>query len=302
MMHMVTLFVSGGVAMMLALKALVQFYETNQVHASVLWVMVAAASDSLASLFAILHLELYAHDGIGSGAMDSLSCHLEATCDALVALFLLSIGAGWTLPSDVLKSKDRQRILRELQSPFQRFTTTTALVVGIFLAHILLAHWGLAIHNTDFSSYHDFENWPGKILMNLRVVLGACLWVCCLNTKLNCPVSLEKFYNQLGFIGTLWFLSLPLVTWIVEIFQAPHLRHKTIGVWGASLQTLSLLLLSWFVLANGDNKFHKVSNISLPIKESLTERVHSSMAASPSSGDGLRGWPLLGSKAKVRLD
>jgi len=304
LVHMVTVLFSGSVAMLLALLALIQFYEKHTVHAAVLWVMAAAASDSLASLLAIIHLELYSHDGIGSALLDSLSCHLEATCDALVALLLLSIAAGWTLPSDVvnLRASDHplQKVLKGLQSPFrslQTLSSTSILAAFIFLSHILLAQWGLNIHNNEFSSYHDLENLPGRILMILRVLLGVMLWICCLNTKQQCPLSLKSFYNQLAVVGTIWFQSLPVLTWMVNTFQSYHLRHQTIGIWGASLQMMSIALLSWLVTAHSTT-YHKVSHITTD-DDSLTEK----MAASARSGEGLRTWTIWGViQAKIRLD
>ena len=305
-MHMVTMFVSGMLGTLLALKALIQFYEKNTIHAAVLWVMAAAASDSLASLLAIIHLELYAHNGIGSPLLDSLSSHLEATCDSLVALLLLSIGAGWTLPSDVVKvrrSRDVNNILHKimisLQSPFgggslESSSPTAMLAAFICLSHILLAQWGLHYHNTDFDSYHDLEHLPGKVLMGLRVILGICLWVCCANTKLHCPPSLVGFYNKLALVGTLWFESLPILVWIVDNAVAFHLRHRTIGVWGASLQIVSIALLSWLVTAHS-TPYHKLSHLSTAPQDTFTERLASS------AGEGRRTWTMFG-KAKVRLD
>mgnify|MGYP000151764804 CR=1 FL=1 len=320
-MHIVTLFVSGILATLLALKVLIEFYEQNTVHAAVIWVMAAAASDSLASLLAIIHLELYAHDGIGSPWLDSLSCHLEATCDSLVALLLLSIGAGWTLPSDVVDLHDNsltnnsnhnqhnlsrnsilQKLIRGLQSPFaslEESSPSAILAAFIILSHVLLAQWGLHYHNNDFDSYHDLEHLPGKTLMVLRGLLGVCLWVCCAHTKLKCSrsQSLVSFYNQLALVGTLWFESLPLLTWIVNSAVAVHLRHHTIGVWGASLQMISIALLSWLVTAHS-TRYHTLSHLSANApQDSLTECLR--LASSP--GEGLRTWTCFG-KAKIRLD
>ena len=302
-MHMVTLFVSGILGTLLALMVLIRFYEKNTVHAAVLWVMTAAFSDSFASLLAIIHLELYAHNGIGSPLMDSLSCHLEATTDSLVAILLLSIAAGWTLPSDVVKIQQNaprlKVLLKDLQSPFRAIESAspTAMLLGfVFLSHVFLAQWGLHYHNNDFDSYHDLENLPGKILMILRVFEGLCFWICCVDTKLQCPTSLIGFYNKLLLVGSLWFLSLPILMWIVDSFVAVHLRHRTIGVWGASLQMISIALLSWLVTAHS-TKYHRLSHLSTTPQDSLTE----SLGIAATGEGGFRTWRIMG-KAKVRLD
>jgi hypothetical protein len=299
MLHTVTLLVSGILAILLALTIMIQMYERSTVHAAVFWVTAAAACDSFSSMFEMIHLSLYAHNGTGSYILDAISAHLEALCDSLVALLLLSVGAGWTLPSDVISVQQNasgvQRVLGGLQSPFgalRTFSPTAVLAVTILLVHVILAQWGRT-YNDDFDSYHDLEHLPGKLLMLFRIFLGLCLIICCFQTRLRCPASLRSFYMQLAFVGTLWFQSLPLLTWVVNAMVPYHLRHRTVGLWGAVLQTSSILLTSWLVTSHS-TAYHKLSHLS-STKENLTDSVSSS-----SSSEQPRMWTM--GKAKVRLD
>lgn len=298
MLHTVTFLVSGIIAVLLGMTVMIQFYEQDTVHAAVFWVMAAAACDSASSLFEIVHLSMYAHDGIGSYLVDAISAHLEALCDSLVALMLLSVGAGWTLPSDVLavqqNTNELQKMLAGLQSPFGALTSltpTAILSVGIFVVHVVLAQWG-RIYNDDFDSYHDLEHLPGKLLMLFRVVLGLGMLICCIQTRLRCPASLRNFYLYLGIVGTLWFQSLPVLTWLVNTLVPYYLRHRSIGIWGAILQSSAIMLLSLLVTSH-KSSYHKLSHMS-SAKDNLTD----SLGMASSSGP--RTWNF--GHSKVRLD
>lgn len=70
-LHTITLLLSGILAITLCLVIGIQLYEKSTVHAAVFLVMAAAASDSFSSMFELIHLSLYAHNGIGSYIMVS---------------------------------------------------------------------------------------------------------------------------------------------------------------------------------------------------------------------------------------
>ncbi|KAL3905017.1 MAG: hypothetical protein SGILL_009845, partial [Bacillariaceae sp.] len=168
-LHTVTLLLSGILALLLGVTIFIQIYEKHTVHAAVFLVMAAAACDSFSSMFELIHLSAYARDGIGNYLCDAISAHMEAVCDSLVALLLLSVAAGWTLPSDVVKVQQNasplQKMLGGLQSPFaalRSFSPTAILSLTILLSHIILAQWG-RMYNDDFDSYHDLEHLPGKL-------------------------------------------------------------------------------------------------------------------------------------------
>jgi len=351
-LHTVTFLLSGILAIILCVAIGIELYEKSTVHAAMLLVMAAAGSDSFASMFELIHLSLYAHNGIGSYAMvslqllvfiheafsfqrfkksrrlpsilgiklyvysvfvsqwisivcliffqDAFSAHLEAVCDSLVALLLLSVAAGWTLPSDVVSVHQNatpiQKLLGGLQSPFSAIRAldpTAFLAIAIFVSHVVLAQWG-RMYNDDFDSYHDLEHLPGKFLMLNRIILGVLMMACCLSTRMRCPPSLRSFYLQLTVIGTLWFLSLPILTWIVNTVVPYYMRHRTVGVWGAVLQTSGIILLSWLVTSHSTT-YHKLSHLS-STKDDLTDTL-----ARRSSGKGESQAWIFG-KTKVRLD
>ena len=218
----------------------------------------------------------------------------------MVALLLLSVAAGWTLPSDVIAVQQNatpmQNLLGGLQSPFEAlraFNPSAVLAIAIFISHIVLAQWG-RMYSDDFDSYHDLEHLPGKFLMLNRIILGVCMVACCISTRMRCPPSLRPFYMQLAVIGTIWFLSLPILTWVANTSVPYYMRHRAVGVWGAILQTSGILLLSWLVTSHSTS-YHKLSHLS-STKENLTESL------SRSSGRKKESQMWVFGKTKVRLD
>jgi hypothetical protein len=218
----------------------------------------------------------------------------------LVALLLLSVAAGWTLPSDVVavqhNASPMQKLLGGLQSPFEAlraFNPTAIMALAIFLSHIVLAQWG-RMYNDDFDSYHDLNHLPGKFLMINRIILGVCMMACCISTRMRCVPSLRSFYMRLTVIGTIWFLSLPMLIFIANTLVPYHMRHRTVGVWGAVLQTSGIVLLSWLVTSHSTS-YHKLSHLG-STKDNLTESLSRS-----SGGRGESKMWVFG-KTKVRLD
>ena len=304
-LHTWSLIISGTIALTLAISIMITMYEKSTVHAARFLVMAAATFDSVASLFEIIHLSLYSHDGIGSYFLDCLSAHLEGLCDALVALLLLSIASGWTLPSDVIPVQQNggivQNVLGGLQSPFSAIsngTPSAILALAIVLLHIMFAQWG-RVYNDDFDSYHDLAHFPGKLLMFLRICLGVCLIICCAQTKSRCPASLHEFYWKLAFVGSFWFYSLPVLTWIVNTTVDYHKQHWAVGTYGAVLQTTALVLLTWLVTTqNSKSSYHKLSHLSAA-KDNLTDSLNTVTDKGIGMSDQ-RIWKF--GKAKVRLD
>jgi hypothetical protein len=189
-----------------------------------------------------------------------------------------------------------QKLLGGLQSPFEALRAlnpTAMLAIAIFLSHIVLAQWG-RMYNDDFDSYHDLNHLPGKFLMINRIILGVCMMACCISTRMRCLPSLRPFYLRLTVIGTIWFLSLPMLIFIANTLVPYHMRHRTVGVWGAILQTSGILLLSWLVTSHSTS-YHKLSHLG-STRDNLTESL-----SSMSGGRGESKMWIFG-KTKVRLD
>jgi len=309
--HEVSLFFSAVIVIWLLSNGIWRLFRKqshHRVHMAVLWIAVAAGLDLASSVTELIHLEIYHYNGYGNYVMDAAATHLEAMCDAILMLFLLSLGAGWTLPTDVvgINTAATNRIssfLADMSKPITALTKCTKtgfLGILVLALHAGLAQWG-RIYDDDFECYHAFGHLPGRLLMALRVILGLIFLGATLQTRLHCRIQpLQRFYLVLAVLGFVWFQVLPAVTFICNWMLPFHLRHPAVFLISALLQSSSLMLLAWLVTSHA-TAYHQYSHMSTEEK-TLTESLSAgpSMMVSPSS-DPVREWKLLG-KAKIRLD
>jgi Rhodopsin-like GPCR transmembrane domain len=321
--HGVSLLVALLVAFLLAMHVVWRLNSqssNHSVHIAVLWVGAAATLDATSTILELIHLSYYQENGIGVYFLDALSAHMESCCDAALMIFLLSIAAGWTLPSSVVNvaSSSRnanpiQRVVAGLAHPISNSLQGPS---GIFAGsviglHVILAQWG-RIYDDDFESYHHLEHFPGKILMWIRVLTGL-VFVAAVQQILrtgSVPANLKKFYNVFMIAGLFWFTSLPVWTWICNWMIPYHLKRPFVFCGTALLQSASLVVLAWLVTSQS-TAYHKYSRITAN-RETLSDSLMSSsseraMDVAPlGSQESLtplspKAW-MLGKKAKVRLD
>jgi hypothetical protein len=132
--------------------------------------------------------------------------------------------------------------------------------------------------------------------MIFRIFLGICMVIGCFQTRMKCPQSLHPFYLKLAFVGTVWFQSLPFLTWVVNKFVSYHLRHFVVGVAGASVQSSAIVLLAYLVTSHKGGAYQKLSHLNAQkSQDTLTERL-----SSVNEPETARVWKF--GKAKVRLD
>lgn len=310
LLHTVTLVASGLVAFLLVMSAVLKLLSGRAtVHLAVLWVAAAAGLDAGSSLFELMHLQIYKSNGVGSYWVDAISAHLEALCDASLVLLLLSIAAGWTLPSDVVpisaptNASPFQRLVADLGRPASCLGRVSALggtlSIAVVALHVVLAQWGRT-YNDSFDSYHDFEHLPGRILMLVRILLGLLFLVASVQTRNKCQSpKLVPFYVNLSALGLVWFMSLPFLTWMCGRYVPFYLRHPAIFITSAVAQSACIALLAWLVTAHS-TAYHRVSHVTAPGDSSLTDELLRLSNAPTSEPKDARTWTL--GKGKVRLD
>mmetsp|Transcript_9704 Transcript_9704/g.14368 ORF Transcript_9704/g.14368 Transcript_9704/m.14368 type:complete len:468 (+) Transcript_9704:1-1404(+) len=247
----------------------------GDIHAAVLIVMVSCIFNGISSFCEIVHLTVYDRNGVGSYAMDAFSSHFEATCDALIAVVLLSVGCGWTLPSDVLTGDGSVKLFTGLSNPvgsLKNLFTCGGVVtkepagfmaLTIILIHAALAQWG-RMYSDDFDTYHTLEHLPGRALMMFRVILGLVFLagVTSVRNGGRCPPTLLKFLTKFAMVGLSWFLSLPFVSTFVAGTLPFYARHQAMSAWSTVLQNCSLVSLAWlFTADSGASAYHRFSKV-----------------------------------------
>ena len=276
--------------------------NNNTVHAAVLWVFASTALLAAASICELFHLEIYHYNGFGVYMLDALAAHMEAISDAATVLLLLSLAAGWTLPSDVVgvntSASSLTGIVSGIVAPLstgklQKLNPAAIFGISVLAFHVILAQWG-RMYNDDFDSYHDLNHLPGSILMTCRFILGFVFLGTTLQTRLHCKVhQLSKFYLILAVAGFVWFQTPPLVIFLCKWMLPLRAQQNAVTIGSALMQTSSMALLSWLVTSHSTT-YHQYSHMSTSEKgQTLTESL--------ASEQGTREWRLLG-KAKIRLD
>jgi len=305
--HAATLVISVLIASLMGIHIVNLLVKSGTVHAALFLVMLAAGCDSLSAISELIHLKAYANDGIGYYTLDACSSHFEAMCDSVVAMLLLSIASGWTLPSDAIVVPQGgtfiQSLVGGMRNPAGALISVSPagyLAVLILASHAILAQWGRT-YDDDFDAYHALEHLPGRMLMLFRMVLGVLFLVATAQTRNSCPPSLQSFYSKLAIVGICWFLSLPVVTWVCSWAVPYYLRHPTVATWGAITQSTALVLLAWlFTAHSGASSFHKVSRLQANTAgDSLTDSLATG-ASSGGSSAAPKSWKF--GKTKIRLD
>mmetsp|Transcript_32 Transcript_32/g.48 ORF Transcript_32/g.48 Transcript_32/m.48 type:complete len:544 (+) Transcript_32:135-1766(+) len=302
--------------------AVILFYKFartigGEVHVAILVVMAACGFNAISALCELLHRMAFSKNGIGVYSLDALSSHFEALSDSMVALILLSIGGGWTLPSDVvgggLTNKSANQFWQGVRNPAGSLLDLISsgggsgdrkggiLALTIIAVHAGLAQWGRTFDD-DFDTYHALEHPPGRALMTLRFVLGLVFvtGVGMVRSGGRCPPSLMSFLTKFGLVGLSYFASLPGVSMFVGSALPYHRRHQALH-WGAALvQACSLASLTWLFVGNADaSAYHRLSKA---VKHSDGDMTGDLMSTVNGGANSTRPtmWRL--GKTKIRLD
>lgn len=304
-------FFSGALATLL-------FYKLagtigGEVHVAILIVIAACLTNGISALCEIIHRSAFSYDGHGIYSLDALSSHFEAISDSMVSLILLSIGGGWTLPSDVVggglgNEAPTNKLMKGVRNPAGSLLALISsggsggdkkggiVALTIIAVHAGLAQWGRTFDD-DFDTYHALEHPPGRALMILRFILGLVFitGVGMVRSGGRCPPSLMTFLTRFGLVGLSYFASLPGVSMFVGSVLPYYQRHQALH-WGAAMvQACSLASLTWLFIGGADaSAYHRLSRVSHHTEGDMTE----SIAAS--HGRRTNMWHL--GKTKIRLD
>jgi len=291
----------------------------GDVHVAVVIVMAACACNGLSALCELVHRQSFSSNGVGSFSADCLSSHFEALSDSMVSLILLSIGAGWTLPADVVggglgKDAVVGKLFQGVKNPAGSLLDLISsrggsgdikgglVAFAIIAVHAGLAQWGRTFDD-DFDTYHALEHPPGRALMMLRFALGLVFvtGVGTVRSGGRCPPSLMSFLTRFALVGLSYFASLPGVSMFIGSALPYHLRHQALH-WGASMvQACSLLSLTWLFIGNENSSaYHRLSKVGKSKEGDMTADL-SSQANIGSAGSARPTMWRFG-KTKIRLD
>jgi len=289
----------------------------GQIHIALLIVAFALVCDIFSNISELLHNKLYGYDGVGSYTLDALASHFEAQCDAMVAIVLLLVGSGWTLPSDVVVADAGnnmamlgtnsmvQKLVVGLRNPglalqqVKSGNPASILVTSTLILHAILAQWGRT-YDDDFDCYHSLEHLPGTVLMGYRLILGVAFLISVASVRNSgrCPRALKPFLVKFMLVGISWFVCLPFVATFVSTSIPHHLKHRSLSIGSALTQASSLASLVWLFTADSDaSAYHRLSKV----QEGNTSLVSSATSSSSVGSKAPSNFWKFG-KTKIRLD
>lgn len=249
-------------------------YNGGNMHVAVAALLFVGIADSLASFFELVHVRAYESNGTGSYFCDALSAQLEALCDATIALLLFAIGAGWTLRASLSDDEKAGRSPLRDETVWEKAASCVAPLVSVLRyplalppwilllyvgSHLGLAQWSRT-YSDDFESFHDYEHLPGRVLVVLRLFMAAAFVPVLLHSQACAGERLRRFYVGWATVGTLWFLSLPVLSVTASLFPA-HLRHSLVSGGAALSTTAALSLLALLFAGKVAPYYHAVSTV-----------------------------------------
>eukprot|EP00943_MAST-04B_sp_MAST-4B-sp1_P004535 g4535.t1 len=238
--------------------------ETGNLHLISIMLLLAILLSISSTIFEIFHLLKYTNDGIGSNFSDTMAAVTASMCDFVVTFLLLSVSCGWTLSASLPtnlsslgftnKKRDTKGLfylinlqLRKPSKLMSNFNLASSVLVLLFLFHLTLVICGRS-YGDEFDTFHDFEHFPGKVLMFFRIACGVFFLFASTKTiKLQGGVGdMASFLLKFRIMGMLWFLSLPIGVFFAPLF-AEYLRHWWITAITMILQCFAIGSLLCFL-------------------------------------------------------
>ncbi len=250
--------------------------NSGSVHASLLLVGLVCFYDAASNKSEQIHLHAYEKNGWGSYFFDACSSYFEALSDSTVAILLLFVGSGWTLPSDVLSNHNDnystlvKKIIAGFQMPasslcqLEQGNPAALLIIFIHIVNTTLAQCS-RLYDDDFDAYHSFEHFPGRVQMFLRSFLGFffLMGVNSVRNSGKCPSSLRPFLYKFMIVGTIWFFLLPTLCFFVSKTADNHSKLQKITIANLSMQITSVTSLTWLFTASAQSSsYHRLSKVN----------------------------------------
>jgi hypothetical protein len=269
--NLVTLVLMGAYGAYFFVAAYTRMRRVGQVHLITLIFFVAYALQTLSVGCELLHLRRFAADGKGLRwrhtifAMDFVSGLAQSVSELVLSVMLIALAFGWTLglesqePIEGLAGK----LLAGLHRPatlLRGFSSPSSLLLLSIGGSQLVLHFIGRKYEEDFNNFHDFEHWPGVLLLVIR--LGLCalfLWALRRSQRVERQREVLGFLSKLMAFGSVWFLCLPVLV-VLALAAAPYHRHQLVAGGSICLQAISLALLSTLFLEGSE--YYRISSLS----------------------------------------
>lgn len=186
-----------------AYTAYLQYKKVGQIHLVVVLLGVAYMLQLASTMMEVRHLYVFTKDGKGLRwrytwfAFDFLADVCQNLSELIICVLLLAISFGWTL--------------KDATPGLLRGWNLVALGAALGVLQTVLMNVGRK-YEDHHESFHDFEHWPGKVLMLMRVALSVVLNVGIISTLRNTAnEDALTLLRRLRVVGTFWFTAFPVL-------------------------------------------------------------------------------------------
>lgn len=230
----------------------------GQLHLIVILLGTAIVSQLTSVFCETIHLYVYLQNGFGLRwkhsyiPLDFFAEILQGLSELIVAFVLIALSFGWTIAIPKLASSSFQAFYRFSGTSFLCFT-------GMALIQVTLELLGRG-YEDDFNQFHDFEHWPGYLLILFRLSQFGIFGYGVRSTlKYSNEDATTSFFYRLAIFGTLWFVTFPVMV-VVSSFLPSYWRHSFVTGSAIFAQSLALMLLTKLMLSKG--QYYKISSMS----------------------------------------
>ena len=121
------------------------------------------------------------------------------------------------------------KAMRRPAGLFTRMSFGSLFFAAVAAIQLLLERAGRA-YDDEFNQFHDFEHWPGKCLVLLRVLLCALFAAGSYLTlrSVKADRQVELWLTAVQRVGALWFLAFPLAVLVGSLLPF-YARHKFVS-------------------------------------------------------------------------
>lgn len=218
------------------------FKKTDDLGINLLLINIAIGSHVLGIIFETIHLWVYAYNGYGITVFDGFYDMLDVFGSFFIMIVLILMADGWTV-----KYKD-----------FPESDVYVPVAFIVIIINLIIAGFG-KITEDYYTRNSEYTGIPGLLITLFRLSLW--IWFTYLSKNLysTSKKSIANFVIYFYLIGSLYFLSVPLLVLISWSFKT-YLQNIIVIVFTKLLTLLFYFFLTY--LFGEQSTFYKISTLS----------------------------------------
>lgn len=203
---------------------LIRYYKKEEeIDYPLLLINIAVGVEFLALFLELMHILIYESNGRGFFLFNLLNQIFDITAQFLITVIFILVAWGWTINYMNLEE-------------FEFFVPILAFIGVLHVITVGLSR----LTDDEFSKNHDYEGFAGYLILIMRVGLFAYFMMGIIDSYKKARFKIKPFVIKYSVLGTVYFLTFPLMVFITNIFVASYYRHKVVMI-GSLIMELGVL-------------------------------------------------------------